>query len=305
MPPKMLTSTALTRGLAEQDAESFEHLVLVGAAADVEEVGRLAAVVLDQVHRAHRQAGAVDQAGDVAVEADVAQAALRGPRASAGSSSASSSIATISGWRNAALSSKFSLQSRARTSPLGRDDQRVDLGERGVLVDEQLDEVLEERRALLGRVAGQSQRLADLAGLEIGQAESDVDRLAVDLLGGLVGDGLDLDAALGRGHQDRALQAAVDGQPQVELADDVVADGHQHLGDELALGTGLVGDQRLAEQAGGGVARRPWPTGRAARPWPSTRAGACARWRSRAPGRGRPRGRSRPPCRGRRRGPGP
>ncbi len=42
--------------LAEQDAEPLEHLVLVGAAADVEEVGRLAAVVLDQVHRAHRQA---------------------------------------------------------------------------------------------------------------------------------------------------------------------------------------------------------------------------------------------------------
>ena len=56
MPPKMLTSTALTFGDGEQDAERLEHLVLVGAAADVEEVGRLAAVVLDQVHRAHRQA---------------------------------------------------------------------------------------------------------------------------------------------------------------------------------------------------------------------------------------------------------
>ena len=75
----MLTSTALTFGRAEQDAEAFEHLVLAGAAADVEEVGGLAAVVLDQVHRAHGQAGAVDQAGDVAVEADVAQAALAGP----------------------------------------------------------------------------------------------------------------------------------------------------------------------------------------------------------------------------------
>ena len=48
-------------------------------------------------------------------------------------------------------------------------------------------------------------------------------------------DGLDLDAALGRGHQDRALQAAVDGHAEVELAGDVVADGHQHLGDGLAL----------------------------------------------------------------------
>ena len=64
--------------VGEQDAEGFGDLLGVGAAADVEEVGRLAAVQLDQVHRAHRQAGAVDQAADVAVELDVAQARLAG-----------------------------------------------------------------------------------------------------------------------------------------------------------------------------------------------------------------------------------
>ena len=69
--------------------------------------------------------------------------------------------------------------------------------------------------------------------------------------GRVVGDGLDLDAALGRRHQDRALQAAVDGQAEVKLAGDVVADGDQDLGDRLTLGAGLVGDERLAEQAGG------------------------------------------------------
>ena len=137
----------------------------------------------------------------------------------------------------------------------GRDDQRVDLGQRGIGVDEQADEVLEERRALLRRVAREPERLADLPGLEVGQAEADVDRLAVDLLGRLLGDGLDLDAALGRGHQDRTLQGAIDGHAEVKLAGDVVADGHQHLGDELALRAGLVGHQRLAQQAGRGVLR--------------------------------------------------
>ena len=201
MPPKMLTSTALTRGSREQDAETLEHLVFVGAAADVEEVGRLAAVVLDQVHRAHRQAGAVDQAGDVAVQADVAKPARARPAARPGLPRPRRASPRCRGGGTAALSSKLSLQSRASTSPRGRDDQRVDLGERGVGVDEQLDEVLEERRALLGRVAGEAQRLADLPRLEIGQAEPDVDRLAKDLLGRLVGDGLDLDAPFGRGHQ--------------------------------------------------------------------------------------------------------
>ena len=53
---------------------------VVGAAADVEEVGRFAAVILDDVHRAHRQAGPVDQTADVAGQADVTQARLRGPQ---------------------------------------------------------------------------------------------------------------------------------------------------------------------------------------------------------------------------------
>ena len=41
------------------------------AAADVEEIGRFTAVQLDQVHGRHGQSGAVDHAGDVAVERDV------------------------------------------------------------------------------------------------------------------------------------------------------------------------------------------------------------------------------------------
>ena len=53
------------------------HLLGVGAAADVEEVGRLAAGGLDDVHRRHREAGAVHHAADVAVERDVAEVVLR------------------------------------------------------------------------------------------------------------------------------------------------------------------------------------------------------------------------------------
>ena len=72
MPPKMLTSTAFTFGSERMMRKASVTCSLVGAAADVEEVRRLAAVQLDDVHRAHRQAGAVDQAADVAVELDVA-----------------------------------------------------------------------------------------------------------------------------------------------------------------------------------------------------------------------------------------
>ena len=52
---------------------------LRGAAADVEEVrGRCRRRVLDDVHRRHREAGAVDEAADVAVERDVGEAGVLG-----------------------------------------------------------------------------------------------------------------------------------------------------------------------------------------------------------------------------------
>ena len=78
MPPKMLTSTALTFLSPKQDAKGLGDLLDVRAAAHVQKVRRLAAVQLDQVHGAHGQAGSVDQAADVAVQLDVAQAGLAG-----------------------------------------------------------------------------------------------------------------------------------------------------------------------------------------------------------------------------------
>ena len=65
--------------VGKQNAERFGHLLDLGAAADVEEVRRFAAVQLDEVHRAHRQAGAVHQAADVAFELHVAEPRLAGP----------------------------------------------------------------------------------------------------------------------------------------------------------------------------------------------------------------------------------
>src|SRR5271169_152967 len=64
--------------VGEQDAEGRGDLLRVGAAADVEKVGRLGAVVLNDIHRSHRQARAVDHAADVAVEMDVTQIVLGG-----------------------------------------------------------------------------------------------------------------------------------------------------------------------------------------------------------------------------------
>src|SRR5205823_14030454 len=60
-----------------EDLERIADLFRVGAATDVEEIRRLAARQLDDVHRRHREAGAVHHAADVAVEMDVVQRELR------------------------------------------------------------------------------------------------------------------------------------------------------------------------------------------------------------------------------------
>ena len=53
-------------GVAGDELEGLLDLVGGGAAAHVQEVGRGAAVQLDDVHRRHGQAGAVHHAADVA-----------------------------------------------------------------------------------------------------------------------------------------------------------------------------------------------------------------------------------------------
>src|SRR3569623_881713 len=67
---------ALHCGIAQNDLERGGALFLGGAAADVEEVGRERAVQLDDVHRRHGEAGAVDHTADVSVELDVGEVVL-------------------------------------------------------------------------------------------------------------------------------------------------------------------------------------------------------------------------------------
>ena len=112
----MLTRTARTSGVGEQDLERRRDLRLRRAAAHVEEVGRTAAGELDHVHRGHRQAGAVHHAGDVAVERDVGQVVLLGLELARLLLVRIPSSAS-SGWRWRALSSSSILASSATSAP--------------------------------------------------------------------------------------------------------------------------------------------------------------------------------------------
>ena len=64
--------------ILQDDFERGRDLFLARAAADIEEIGRAAAEMLDDVHGGHGQARAVDQAGDVTVEFDVIEIEFAG-----------------------------------------------------------------------------------------------------------------------------------------------------------------------------------------------------------------------------------
>ena len=65
-------------GIGGDDLEGFRHPVLGGAAADIEEIRRLGAIELDNVHRRHGKTGAIHHAADGAVERDIVQVMFRG-----------------------------------------------------------------------------------------------------------------------------------------------------------------------------------------------------------------------------------
>src|ERR1019366_1391800 len=67
---------ALHMRIAQNNLERRRDLFLACAAAHVEEIRRIAAEMLDDVHRGHRQARAVDEARDAAVELDVIERKL-------------------------------------------------------------------------------------------------------------------------------------------------------------------------------------------------------------------------------------
>ena len=68
---------ALDVGIAGDDAERLLHGFLRGRAPDIKEVRRIAAIRLDDVHRAHRQPRTVDHAADGAVQLDVVEVRFR------------------------------------------------------------------------------------------------------------------------------------------------------------------------------------------------------------------------------------
>ncbi len=206
--------------------------------------------MLDDVHGGHREAGAVDEAGDVSVEGDVGEVVFGGLdflRVFLVEVAEGDDLGvTVEG---VAVEGDLRVEGEDFAGRGG--DEGVDLDHGGVGFPEHRVEVLEELGGVLGLGAGELEGSDDLAELEIGDAVGGVDDDLGDLFGGVVGDLLDLDAALGGGDDDRAGGGAVEEDGEVILLLDVARDGEVDRLDLAAGGAGLDGDEGVVEHLAG------------------------------------------------------
>ena len=119
------------------------------------------------------------------------------------------------------------------------EDERVDLGDGAVGLLVRLVERHDELDGLLERRPLEAEAEGDLARLVGAEPRRRVDVDLDDLLGRGLGHLLDLDAALGGGHDDVHAGRAVERHADVVLVRDVLGCRHEHLADELPLGAGL------------------------------------------------------------------
>ncbi len=239
--------------VGDEDFEGLGDLLLVGSAADIKEVRWFAAAVFDDIHRGHGEAGAVDEAGDVSVEADVVEVRLRGFDF-AGILLGGVAVGEDVGVAEEGVVVEVELRiERADVAGFG-DDKRVDLHHRAIAGDEEAVEVFKERAGGLEECGGNAEELRKFARLVGLEAEERVDRDVVDFFGGLFGDGFDVHATFGAGNYDRCGSRAVDEHRDVEFLFDLDGLGDEDLANEASIRTGLVGNEGLAEHFRGEIA---------------------------------------------------
>ena len=237
-------------GIGKNELERRRHSFGGRATAHVEEVRRIAAVQLDEIHGRHGEARAVHHAGDVAIERDVVEVVF-----------ARRALDRIFLRRIAQARQRLLTENRIRVdvdlrverdevATLG-DDQRIDLEQRRVALEVNAVQRHENRLELANLRALEAEPEGDLAALIALQARGRIDVDTQDLLGRVRRDFLDVHAAGGGGDDRDAAALAIQRERQIDFALDLRTRLDVDDFDRQAFRPGLFRDQSLTEHVGG------------------------------------------------------
>lgn len=233
-------------GLGSDELEGLLDGVGSGSSTTVEEVGGLTSVQLDDIHGGHSETSSVDKTANVSVELDEVKTVL-------GSLNLLGVLlGQISPGPDLLLSERgvvveAELGVHGNHSVVGGLRQRVNLDLGGVLVGEDLVELLDVVSSLLGGLGGETEGLGDLNGLGVGDTGVDVNGEGVDGIGVLGGNTLNVHTSLGRSDNDRLLGGSVHEDGNVGLSSHKLSLHNVDGSHRLTLGTGLLGEDLVVE----------------------------------------------------------
>lgn len=225
---------------------------------DIQEVGGLTTVQLDDIHSSHGETSTVDETADVTVELDEVEARL-------GSTNLVSILLSgITPLKDLLLSEigvvvETELGIHAQNLVVGGLGKRVNLNLCRVLLEEDLVELLDGVPGLLDALLAEAKLSGNLTGHVVSHADVDVNIGGVDGVGVLLGNRLDIHAALRRGDDDGALGSTIHENSKIELATRKLAFTDVDRVAETALGASLLGDELVTNHLLGkhlGLVRR-------------------------------------------------
>ena len=115
-----------------------------------------------------------------------------------------------------------------QNTPVPGDDERIDLGERGVAIEVRAEEVLDQRHGGLELIAGEAEAERERARLERLEPERRIGPFPDDLLGMCLGHFLDVHPTRARRHDDVLRASAIEGDRQIQLRCNRGGLFHQH-----------------------------------------------------------------------------
>src|SRR5690606_5312447 len=229
-------------GIGQDDFERFNNALFGCAAANVQEVGRLATVQFNDVHGTHCQTGAVYHTTDITTECNIVQFP-------------GSSVCFTRIFLSRILhffQFRVTVQRIAVDNQLGieavqitfrSDNQRVNFQQRQIFVFKELGQAEENVNELIDLFAFQTQLECQFTRLERLSTHQRIDGCFQNFFRGFVSDFLDLNTTFSGRHENDTTAGAINNCTQVKFFGDVGTGFHQNTTNWLAFFISLVSNQ--------------------------------------------------------------